>query len=97
VVGPAQTKDEARRLIAEAAFDVALLDGNLAGERVDDLALSLTRKGAPIVFLTGYGRQALPASFGHAPMVEKPFTHEQLLSALNSVLSRDDNVVRLKR
>jgi hypothetical protein len=29
--------------------------------------------------VTGYGREALPESFGQSPMLTKPFTQEQLL------------------
>jgi hypothetical protein len=39
----------------------------------------LTRRNIPFVFVTGYGRQALPESFGQSPMLTKPFTQEQLL------------------
>jgi hypothetical protein len=39
----------------------------------------LTRRNIPFAFVTGYGRQALPESFGHATMLTKPFTQEQLL------------------
>jgi hypothetical protein len=39
----------------------------------------LTRRNIPFAFVTGYGRQALPESFGQSPMLTKPFTQEQLL------------------
>lgn len=44
-----------------------------------DLAAALTRRNIPFVFVTGYGRQALPESFGQSRMLTKPFTREQLL------------------
>ena len=50
-------------LIEAGEFDAALLDGNLAGKPVDDLAIALTRRGMPFVFVTGYGRDALPVGF----------------------------------
>ncbi len=95
VVGPAQSVSEARRLIASADFDGALLDGNLAGHRVDDLAVALTRKGAPFVFVTGYGREALPPAFRDRAMIEKPFSREQVLAALERLWRPDQNIVPL--
>ena len=91
----AQSLDEARKLIEEASFDGALLDGNLAGNPVDDLALALTRKGAPFVFVTGYGREALPVPFRDGAIIEKPFSREQVLAALERLWRPNDKVVSL--
>ena len=71
--------EDALRAIEHASFDGALLDANLRGEPVGDIAAALTRRNIPFVFVTGYGREALPESFGHAMMLTKPFTQEQLL------------------
>src|SRR5262245_7761017 len=61
VVGPAATLERAKRLIEESDCDAALLDVNLAGQPVDELATLLTRKNRPFAFVTGYGRDALPS------------------------------------
>src|SRR3546814_19826763 len=58
VVGPASTLDEAHELVETAKFDAALLDANLSGEAVDEVAAALTRKGMPIAFVNGFGRAA---------------------------------------
>ena len=60
VIGPAANPETARRLIAETAPDAALLDANLAGSRVDDLAVELRRRRVPFAFATGFGRESLP-------------------------------------
>ena len=60
VIGPAANPETARRLIAETAPDAALLDANLAGSRVDDLAAELRRRRIPFAFATGFGRESLP-------------------------------------
>jgi DNA-binding response OmpR family regulator len=39
-------------------FDVALLDVNLGGKRVDPVAEAIRARGTPIVFITGYGKTA---------------------------------------
>lgn len=54
-------------------------DANLRGESAGDVAAALTRRKIPFVFVTGYGRQALPESFGQSMMLTKPVTQEQLL------------------
>ena len=80
VEGPVGSAEDALRAIDDdGSFDGVLLDGNLRGEPADEIAAALTRRNIPFVFVTGYGRQALPESFGQSPMLTKPFTQEQLL------------------
>lgn len=87
IVGPAQSVNTAQALAAEAPIDGALVDGNLAGRPVDDVARTLRDRGVPFAFVTGYGRGALPAGFEEAPIVEKPFTQEQVTVVLDRLLT----------
>ncbi len=96
LVGPAHSLEKARALIESKDFDAALVDANLAGKRVDELALALTQKNVPFAFVTGYGRDALPQGFHNAVAVDKPFTPDQVRNALEHLLSPDGNVVPLK-
>jgi CheY-like chemotaxis protein len=82
IVGSAGTVEEALQLIGSAPMDAVLLDANLRGRPVDDLAAALTRKNVPFVFVTGYGQESLPRSFSSAPMLAKPFSRDQLLRAV---------------
>lgn len=96
-LGPAHSIAQALKLIANEPFDAALLDGNLSGDRVDEIANALAQKGKPFVFVTGYGREALPAAFNHVRVVEKPFTREQIANALTSLFPPSGgDVVRLR-
>jgi PAS domain S-box-containing protein len=95
-VGPAQNIDRALALIRDETFDAALVDGNLAGRSVDEIALALTQRRTPFAFVTGYGREALPNGFQEATIVEKPFTQDQVISALEQLLSPGDNVSVLR-
>ena len=80
VEGPVGSVEDALRAIDDdGSFDGVLLDANLRGEPAGEIAAALTRRNIPFVFVTGYGRQALPESFGQSPMLTKPFTQEQLL------------------
>ena len=97
VIGPASTLPQAKVLIGEAEFDIALLDVNLGGQRVDELAAALTQKNIPFAFVTGYGREGLPQSFRHAPLIGKPFSQQQLLKVVRQLVAPKTNVVHFGR
>lgn len=91
VAGPAANIAHARRMIETETFDGALVDANLDGQPVDELASALVSRGIPFVFLTGYGRESLPNAFRHASMIEKPYTREQLISAMGKALNPESD------
>jgi CheY-like chemotaxis protein len=88
VIGPAGTVAAAKHLIAASSCDAALVDANLAGHPVDEVAAALTQKGIPFAFATGYGQEGLPISFRGSPLLTKPFNPEQLLAAIEGLLDR---------
>jgi signal transduction histidine kinase/DNA-binding response OmpR family regulator len=88
VFGPVASVSAALRLIEEGEFDGALLDANLRGQPAGDIAAALTRKCIPFVFVTGYGREALPAGFAQARVLKKPFIERELLETA-ALLVRD--------
>jgi FixJ family two-component response regulator len=73
----------------------ALLDANLHGNPVGEIAAALTRRRIPFIFVTGYGRESLPEFFKHAAILTKPFTDKQLFDAVTALAS-PTNVTRLK-
>jgi CheY-like chemotaxis protein len=83
-------------MIEETALDGALLDGNLHGKPVGDIAAALVRKRVPFLFVTGYGRDALPEGFGKVAILSKPFSREQLLEAVAQLPRKVSSVVRLR-
>ncbi|MCJ1959186.1 response regulator [Novosphingobium mangrovi (ex Hu et al. 2023)] len=72
-IGPASSCEQAIGIIEQAHPDLALLDGNLNGERIDPVADALAAQDTPFAFVSGYDRQHLPANHGHRPMLAKPF------------------------
>jgi PAS domain S-box-containing protein len=99
VVGPAGTVVSAKRLIAETPFDAALIDVNLAGEAVDELAAALAKKRIPFAFATGYGREGLPRGFREAAVLTKPFNSDQLRRVIQTLVgqeSRPSTVVPIR-
>jgi len=72
--------------IGTARADCALLDGNLHGQPVDEIAGALRAAGVPFLFVSGYGRESLPSGFDGVPLVNKPFETHQLLDDIRSLI-----------
>jgi PAS domain S-box-containing protein len=96
IVGPAATLDRAKSLAETADYDAALVDVNLKGQPVDELATLLTKKNRPFAFVTGYGRDALPSGFRGAIILGKPFSADQLLATTEVLLYQPSSVVQLR-
>lgn len=87
VLGPVPTLDAAMSLVAaEPRLDAALLDINLGGTMVFDLADTLTSRSVPFVFATGYDDSAIPDRFADVPRLEKPVKPREVLAALGPLL-----------
>lgn len=97
VVGPAGALDEALGYIETTPFDAALVDANIRGRPVGDIASSLRAKGVPFAFATGYGRSALPAGFHEQQMLAKPFTTEELIATVESLLRPEDEATTVNQ
>jgi CheY-like chemotaxis protein len=89
VSGMATSLSSALQAAQTLAFDVALLDVNLGGHRVDEVAAVLASRGIPFAFTTGYGAQTLPASFAQRPYLAKPYEAEQLGQTLRTACENE--------
>lgn len=87
VIGPAATVQEALDVLASNTSDIALVDANLGGERVDLVVETLASRGIPFAFSTGYGREALPSGFQDITILSKPFNDDQLSAVLKRLAS----------
>jgi len=92
----AATLNAAKAAIGDSGCDAALVDVNLGGRQADELAVALTRKNIPFAFVTGYGREGLPAGFKEVAILSKPFAKEELLVVLAQLLQPSSDVVRLR-
>jgi len=97
VVGAAGNLAVAKTLSAAAECDAALLDVNLGGHPVDELAVTLTRRNIPFAFVTGYGRETLPQGFRDALVVRKPFGQDELVAVVQLLIRQTPGVVPLRR
>ena len=87
VVGPATHLAHAKELAAAEPCDAALLDVNLNGDMSWEVAAALADRKIPFAFTTGYdAATALPEQFAGRPVVGKPFTPEQIVTALRQLL-----------
>ena len=82
VAGPASTVGDALAAIERNQLRGALLDAHLAGESAGRIADALAARGIPFAFVSGYGRESLPAEHRQARLVKKPFTDKDLLAAI---------------
>ncbi|QBX34040.1 response regulator [Paracoccus liaowanqingii] len=89
VIGVARSVAEALEAGGKGQVDLALLDGNLKGEPVDEVARMFDAHSVPFCFVSGYGREHLPQGFDHAPLIEKPFRPDTLRAILTALLARD--------
>jgi CheY-like chemotaxis protein len=79
VVGPVGSLDEAMQLARNEDFDGALLDVNIEGGRIDEVAELLAQKHVPFAFVTAYGRDNIPAAHRDSAIVDKPFKDADLI------------------
>jgi DNA-binding response OmpR family regulator len=86
VAGPIPRLAQAVETASSEVCDVAVLDINLAGERVYPVADILAQRGVPFVFVTGYGVNALPPEYAKRPRICKPFRIAELLSTISSLV-----------
>jgi len=82
---PATRVDKALQLLEEHTFAGAILDVNLAGEPVYPVATVLRERQIPFLFMTGYGEEAIRGDFDDMPIVKKPFTVEQIQTAIRQL------------
>lgn len=77
---------DALQMLSDFVPDVAVLDFVLGDGTAVDVARALTELQVPFVFATGYGDNvAIPPPYKHIPLVQKPFSVENLVSQLNLV------------
>jgi DNA-binding response OmpR family regulator len=84
VTGPIPRLAQAVDAADRETCDAAVLDVNLAGERIYPVADILSRRNIPFVFVTGYG--VLPGEYANRPRLCKPFKMADLLGTLSDIV-----------
>jgi CheY-like chemotaxis protein len=84
--------EQATLLAREQHFDAAILDENLHGERSYPVADALVARGIPFVFATGYGDTNLRLRYPGRPVINKPYTENDVITALAALTSSVQDV-----
>jgi len=96
IVGLASTIGEAEDILERMTPDLALLDANLHGQKVDHIARTLADRKIPFAFSTGYGREALPEDLRDVEILAKPFSDARMINVLarlaGEALARQDKI-----
>lgn len=87
VVGPAPNMAVARELVENETFDAAMMDIHIRGERVFALCDLLEAKGVPFILTSGYAGPQIPDKWQDAVQLQKPYTIEQVDTALTDLLA----------
>jgi DNA-binding response OmpR family regulator len=87
VVGPVARLATALDAAASEGFDAAVLDVNLGGQAVYPVAEVLDARRVPFVFVTAYGREALPPLFCGRPRLGKPFAPGELIGTVARLIA----------
>ena len=88
VVGPFDRVAGALEAARSETLDLALLDVNVAGVPVYPVAEILDARKIPFLFLSGYGRTAIPSGRPHWKVCTKPFHREELVAMLVGQLAQ---------
>lgn len=90
VSGIAANTAQALELIETTEIDAAVLDVNLDGTDSFGVAAVLKDRKKPFIFATGYGTSRVAPEFAGAPVVQKPYRMEELVSALSQLRASVD-------
>jgi DNA-binding response OmpR family regulator len=88
VIGPYATVAESLKAIAGGGVHGALLDANLAGQPVGSIADALAARRIPFAFVSGYGREQLPARYANARLIRKPFAGPDILAVVGTFVGK---------
>lgn len=67
--------------------NLAVVDFELGRANSLDLLIECRKRGVPVVLSTGYGREDLPSECRDLALLSKPFSNEQLESAIALALN----------
>lgn len=88
IVAMRSSLTEMQAIDAAEQIDAAVLDINLQGELVYPLVDSLIQRDVPVVFVTGYSAEAIPARYANIERCEKPIGAPELAKAIGRAIAK---------
>lgn len=86
IVGPIPSLARALEEVGRARIDGAVLDINLDGDKVYAVADALIGRGIPVLLVTGYEQENLPARYRDIPLCLKPVDSGQVVQVLRRLV-----------
>ncbi len=86
VLGPFDRIPTARAAAETEDFEAAILDVRLDGAFVFPVADALLARDIPFMFTSGTDGREIPATYGAAPIIRKPYRLTDITSALEQLL-----------
>jgi DNA-binding response OmpR family regulator len=86
VTGAAASLTRGLEMVAQAKFDVAILDTNLDGKSSAPIAEALRAREIPFMIISGYSESQLPNGLAGAPCVTKPFRIPEISKILTRLV-----------
>ena len=88
IMGPVPSIDQAMALVERKQVNLAVLDIALDGSKVYDVADALIAQDVPVLFVTGYDRDAIPDRYADVPICPKPASAQDVIMALERIIVR---------
>ena len=88
IEGPVPSLAKALVIVEHADINGALLDINLDGEKVWEVADALLSRDIPVVFVTGYERESIPDKYADVPLCLKPVEGSAVVETLLQAVRR---------
>ncbi|HSZ74048.1 MAG TPA: response regulator [Rhizomicrobium sp.] len=90
-IGPYGNVRDVMAAVRANDLAAAILDVNLGGETVYEVAELLTNRHVPFIFVTGYDRESIDARFRNVPLLRKPVDHDDLARILRDRILTDSD------
>jgi DNA-binding response OmpR family regulator len=85
-VTAASRRDQARRALRKSDVDLLVADSVLRGGNGDDVAKSASRRGLPIIMMSGEPDRIARLTGGPLPFLQKPFRATALVRLVRQLL-----------
>ena len=77
-VAVANSVQEARRVLGDAAFDAAFLDIDVLDGKTFEVARLLAERGTPFAFVSGAREEDVPPPLRQVPFLPKPYDPQDI-------------------
>ena len=88
VVAEAGELEQSLVLARSADFDLAILDVNLNGLRIDPVAEAIIARRIPFILATGYSSPSVAAKYPQIPRLRKPYGVKELERVIFHAMAR---------